>query len=90
MKAYGEWMLLPSPFLSLYLCAGFGRPLNSYQGRVTAVTEATGNCTLEVRPQLQINNTTSTVHQLFIYAEAKYYNFLGKHGVIWPFNTIKC
>jgi hypothetical protein len=56
------------------LCAGFGRPLDFYQVRVTAVTEATGNCTLEASPPLQINNTTSTVHKLFIYSEAKYYN----------------
>jgi hypothetical protein len=47
--------------------------------------EATGKCTFEVSPQLQINNTTFTVHKLFIYSEAKYYNFLYKHGVIWPF-----
>jgi hypothetical protein len=57
---------------------------------VTAIIEATENCTLEVRPLLQINNnTTSIVHKLFIYSEAKYYNFLGKHGVKWPFNIIK-
>jgi hypothetical protein len=54
-----------------------------------AITEATGNCTLEVHPLLQIDNTTSTFHKLFIYSEAKYYNFLGKHVVIWPFNIIK-
>jgi hypothetical protein len=74
----GSWVLLPflflSFFLSLYLCAGFGRSLN---------------CTLEVRPLLQINKTTSTVHKLFIYSEAKHYDFLCKHGVIWPFNIIK-
>jgi hypothetical protein len=53
-------------FLSLHLCAGFGGSLNSYQDRVTAITEATGNCTLEVSPLIQINNTTFTVHKLFI------------------------
>jgi hypothetical protein len=45
-----------------------------------SVTEATGNCTIKASPLLQINNTTSTVHKLFIYSEAKYYNFLYKHG----------
>jgi hypothetical protein len=49
-----------------HVCAGFGRPLDSYQDRVTAITEATGNCTIEANPLLQINNTSSTVHKLFI------------------------
>jgi hypothetical protein len=83
-----EWKsvrhLLPYTFLSLYLCAGFGRPLDSYQDRVTAITEATGNCTLKASPLLEINNTTSNLHKLFIYSEAKYYNFICKHGVMWP------
>jgi hypothetical protein len=42
--------------LSFYLFAGFGRSLDSSQVRVTAITEATGNCTLETSPLLQINN----------------------------------
>jgi hypothetical protein len=78
--------------LSFFLCTHVPASvdhLTPYQDRVTAITEATGNCTLEVRPLLQINNTTSTVHTLFIYSEAKYYNFLGKHGVTWSFNIIK-
>jgi hypothetical protein len=79
----------PSLFLSLYLCAGFDRPLNAYKNRVTAITEATGNCTHEASLLLQTSNTTSTVHELFIYSQAKCYNFLCKHGVIWSFNVIK-
>jgi hypothetical protein len=27
------WQIVTVPILSLYLCAGFGRPLVSYQGR---------------------------------------------------------
>jgi hypothetical protein len=45
-----------TPFLFLFclhLCAGSGRPLDSLQGRVTVVTEATGNCTFEASPLLQ-------------------------------------
>jgi hypothetical protein len=84
-----RWNSVTAPSLSLYSCAGFGRPLDSYQDRVTAITEATGNCTLEASPLLQINNTTSIVHKLFIYSDAKYYNFLCKHGVIWPFTILK-
>jgi hypothetical protein len=76
------------PFLSFYSCPGSGRSLDSSQVRVTAITETTGNCTLEARPLFQINNTTSTVHKLFIYSESKYYNFFCKYGVIWPFNTL--
>jgi hypothetical protein len=77
-------------FLPLYLRAGSARPLNSSQVSVTAITEATGSCTLEASPLLQINGTTtSTVHKLFIYSEAKYCNFLRKQGLIWPFNILK-
>jgi hypothetical protein len=32
-----------------------------------AITEATGNFALEAGPLLEINNTASTVHKLFIY-----------------------
>jgi hypothetical protein len=85
------YKVLRSPFLSLYLCVGFGRSLNFYHDRVTTIIEATGNCTREDCPLFQINNTTSTVYELFIYSEAKYvyYNFLGKNGVIWPFSIIR-
>jgi hypothetical protein len=77
--------VLPSSFLSLYV----GSSLNSHQDRVTAITETTGNCTLEASPLLQINNSTSTVHKLFIYSEAKFYKFLSMQGIIWPFNIIR-
>jgi hypothetical protein len=44
------------PILPLYLYAGFGRPLDSCQDRVTVKTEATANCTSEVSPLHEINN----------------------------------
>jgi hypothetical protein len=37
------YIMLPVPFLSLYLYAGFGRPLDAYQDRIMAITEGTGN-----------------------------------------------
>jgi hypothetical protein len=77
------------PFLFFCTYASFSRPFNSSQVCVTVIIEATLNYTLEASPLLQINNTTSAVHKLFIYPEAKYYNFLCKQGVIWPFNIIK-
>jgi hypothetical protein len=55
-----------------------------------AVTEATSSCTLETNPLFQINNpTTFTVYELFICPKVKYYNFLRKQEVMWPFNIIK-
>jgi hypothetical protein len=48
------------------------------QVRITVITETTGNCTFEASPLLQINNTTSTVHKLFIRLAAKCYKFLRK------------
>jgi hypothetical protein len=77
----------PLFFLS-YLFAGCGRSLNSSQVRVTAITGATGNCTFEASPLLEINNTISTLHKLFIYL-AKCCNLFSKHGVMWPFTIIK-
>jgi hypothetical protein len=77
--------LVTVSLLSFYLCAGSGRSLNSSLGRVTAIAEATGNCTLEASPLFQINNTTSTVY-LF---EAKYYNFLCKTFQLSNFNDRK-
>jgi hypothetical protein len=81
-------LTVPFSFLCTYVPAPVDH-FNSSQVRATAIIEATGNCTLEVSPLPQINNTTSTVHKLFIYSQAKYYNFLRKQGVIWPFNIIK-
>jgi hypothetical protein len=67
-------VLLPFLSLSLHLYAGFGSSLNFSQGRVTPITEATGSCTFEGKSTAPINKT-STVHDLFIYSEAKYYNY---------------
>jgi hypothetical protein len=39
---------------SIYLYAGFGRTLDSSQVCVTAITGATGNCTFEASPLLEI------------------------------------
>jgi hypothetical protein len=79
----------PSSFLCAY--AGFGRSLNSSQVRFTAITEATGSCTLEATPLLQINNTTiSIVLKVFICPEVKLSNFLRKQGIIWAFNIVMC
>jgi hypothetical protein len=56
----------------------YDRPFNPSQVGVTAVTEATGSCTLKVSPLLQIKDTTtvSTSSKLFIYSKAKLRNFL--------------
>jgi hypothetical protein len=48
------------------------------QVRITVITGTTGNCTLEASPLLHINNTTSTVHKLFIRLEVNCYKFLRK------------
>jgi hypothetical protein len=60
--------LRPTPFPSLYLYAGSGKPFNSSQVRVTAVTEWTRSCSLEASPLLKIKDTTSvsTPNKLFI------------------------
>jgi hypothetical protein len=64
------------PLLSLYLYAGSGRSQNSSQVRVTAITKATDNCTLEASPLLKINNTISSAHKMSICSKTKLCNFL--------------
>jgi hypothetical protein len=76
-------------FVCLYLCTGFNRPRNSHQGRVTAITEVTGNCTFEASSLLQSTTHLPLSTNWIIYSDAKYYNFLRKQGVIWPFNIIR-
>jgi hypothetical protein len=77
------------PFTPLHFMLASVERLTLSQVHVMVITETTGNCTLEASPLLQINNTTSTVHKLFIRLEAKCYKFLRKQAVIWPFNIIK-
>jgi hypothetical protein len=73
---------------SIYLFAGFGRTLDSSQVCVTAITGATGNCTLEASPLLESQHNFQ-YPKLFIYLAAQYSNFICKHVVMWSFAIIK-
>jgi hypothetical protein len=64
--------------LHITLYAGFGRTVNSFSDSYYADNWDNGNCTLEASPLLHINNTTSTVHKLFIHLEVNCYKFLRK------------
>jgi hypothetical protein len=65
-------------------------PLTPLRFCITGISKATGSCTFEASPLLQINEiATSTVHKLFICLKVKLYNFLHKQGIIWPFNIIR-
>jgi hypothetical protein len=66
--------------------AGFGRPINSSQVCVTAITKVTETASL--KPVHCSKSTTSTVHELFICPEVKLCNSLRKKWEIWPFNII--
>jgi hypothetical protein len=72
-----------------YILAGSGRSLNSSQVRVTAITEATGRCTVEANPLPKINSTTSTLRKLFIYSKQNIATFFRRQGVIWPLQIIR-
>jgi hypothetical protein len=69
---------LTVPFLHLYFIPASIELLTPSEVRVSVITEATENCTLEASPLLKINSTSSTLHKLFIRLEAKYYKFLSK------------
>jgi hypothetical protein len=76
------------PFLCLYLCVDSGRPLNSSQARVTAVTEATGSCTLETSPMLQNNANFLSYYIVYLFESENLQLFFSpKQGVIWSFYT---
>jgi hypothetical protein len=70
--------------------AAFGRPRNSSQARVTAVTKPTGNYIFEASPLLRINDTTQLPLLTNCLFESETLQHPSrKQGVIWPFHIIE-